>query len=40
VTAVLLATEFRARPQVVASTVFLSTLASAVTLTVVIALLG
>ncbi|NPV09675.1 MAG: AEC family transporter [Anaerolineae bacterium] len=40
VTAVLLATEFRARPQVVASTVFLSTLGAAVTLTVVIATLA
>lgn len=40
VTAVLLATEFRSRPQVVASTVLLSTLGAAVTLTVVIALLA
>ncbi|MGQ9553209.1 MAG: AEC family transporter [Anaerolineae bacterium] len=40
VTAALLATEFRARAEVVASTIFLSTLAAAVTLTAVITLLG
>ncbi len=40
VTAVLLATEFRSRPEVVAGTVFLSTLGAAVSLTLVIAALG
>lgn len=40
VTAVLLATEFKSRPQIVASTVMLSTLGAALTLTVVIALLA
>lgn len=40
VTAALLATEFRARPELVASIVFLSTLATAVTLTAVMTLLG
>jgi len=40
VTAALLATEFRSRQEIVASTIFLSTLGAAVTLTLVIAFLG